>query len=712
VFKNKFNAKSKQQQKMTSLFKTEFDFTNIIPYHYDMNNVLSSLKSYIETKETIMEERLYVLFDYPGMGKTTTIFNAAKDTNSLYVQIPMASSLMIDGIQDTVKKSMAQYRIFSEEKLISVIKNVCWRAILRIFEIVHFELVKDKQKIIFIIKGNGIAEINHQEIEIQLKNYVNSILESSGKQKIVLHFDECQKWTTPQAFQRQQNQSANSLLAADIHNYYMIGLSNVLIKLPRCVFVALSGTNVGTERRIRVDSGIKLYVNSKLAYTNASILLHIFKNFCNIGLSDQVLLAEFKKLEGPFRIFYYFMRFLYDEHKKALIKDINLQIIREFIEKSYSYWKNGDLFAQFSNNNLNFDQCLKEILFCSLYPQFFYGDIVIYYPHSDLIQEVNDDSMEDDDDDDSDLRYHVSRFKTSSFPDKWMKYHDIGIVRWKAIGDNYIMEKPFPFLQRLWCEVSSSTEYDHTNIFHLQSHLVAGTLATGGKGHAFQFAVALELSLPHSPLFKKILPKNHVPIDSLYRIDTFKQLSDNRLNTPGPIIYYACDKDKGVKDIDIVTFVLNDTLEPKKVYIQIKKDKNTSRCTNAVTKLFKMKADIKVMISWNDHNLKEYSDYEKKNIVVEGENEFLDCVIPFQDLFSINQFKNYGVIVSELKKHPFFQKFLIDELELNSKKRKSDIGMLFKIFGYIYLSNTISFQIKQFQFLAINIGSLLHSFLL
>jgi hypothetical protein len=681
--------KAKQQQKMIPLFKTEFDFTNTIPYHYDLNNVLSSLMSYIETKETITEERLYVLFDYPGMGKTTTIFNATKETNSLYVQIPMASSLMINGIQETVEQSMAQYRIFSEEKLISIIQDVCWRAVVRIFEIVHLELVKDKQKTIFIIKGNGIAEINHEETEIQLKNYVNSILESSGKQKIVLHFDECQRWTTSQAFQRQKNKSANSLLHTDIRNYYMIGLSTVVIKLPRNIFVALSGTNIGTEKRVRVDSGIKLYVNSKLAYTNANILLHILKNFCNIDLSDQVLLAEFKKLEGPFRIFYYFMRFLYDKYMKASSKNLNLQIIREFIEKSYCYWKNEDLFAQFSNNNLNFDQSLQEILFCSLYPQFFYGDIVIYHPQSDSIQEINEDNMEDDDE--SDLGYYVSRFKSISFPDKWMKYHDIGIVRWKAIGDNYIMEKPFPFLQRLWCEVSSSTEYDPANIFHLKSHLVTGTLATGGKGHAFQFAVALELSLPHSPLFKKILPKNCVPIDSLYRIDTFKQLSDDRLNRPGPIIYYACDKDKGVKDIDIVTFVYDDKLKPKKVYIQIKKDTNITRCNNAATRLFNMRAaDIKVMISWNNHNLKTYSNYENKNIVIEGENEFLGCVIPFQDLFSLNQFKDYGVIVNELKKHPFFQKFLIDELELNSKKRKSDTGMIFKNFAYIYLSNTIS----------------------
>lgn len=96
-----------------------------------------------------------------------------------------------------------------------------------------------------------------------------------------------------------------------------------------------------------------------------------------------------------------------------------------------------------------------------------------------------------------------------------------------------------------------------------------------------------------------------------------------------------------------------------------------------------MRADIKVMILWNNHNLKTYSNYENKNIVIEGENEFLGCVIPFQDFFSFNQFKGYGVIVNELKKHPFFQKFLIDEFELNSKKRKSDTGMIFKNFAYI-----------------------------
>jgi len=63
-----------------------------------------------------------------------------------------------------------------------------------------------------------------------------------------------------------------------------------------------------------------------------------------------------------------------------------------------------------------------------------------------------------------------------------------------------------------------------------------------------------------------------------YQLKAFSYEKLEQLNI-GPFIYYASDRDRAVPDVDIVTFVLNENKEPKKIYIQVKRDKNRSRCS-------------------------------------------------------------------------------------------------------------------------------------
>jgi uncharacterized protein len=644
------------------LFKDRFDFSNTIPYHHDVNQVLSNLCASIVSKQRI-EDKLYTLFDYPGMGKTTTIFHAAMRTNSLYIQVPLSTSSLIDSIEKHVIESVPQFSPFSENFLLGIIENACKSAIVRIFGVVLSNLQNDVNQNVFIVKDNGLPQLNSYDEE--LGSIIEKIMNLSGGKPIVLHFDECQKWKTSQSFKREVNKDANVLSKQDIKNFYMISMSKTLVKLPRTILVALSGTNVSIEHTIRIDSSVKTFVHPALPYSTAEDLLIILKHFCNIDLKDEYLLAELTRIEGSFRIFFYFLHFLYESYKDASKEVLTIQTVRDLIEKSYLYWKGTDLFAQISSNSLCLETSLREVLFCALYPQLFGGDTVLYNPKHNQIREVNEE------DEKFDGEYFVSRFQRLHFPEKWMKYQDIGLVRWKAFETYFIMEKPFHFLNRLWCEAVAKDNFSYLYLELLRGQLIAGTTNLGNKGYAFQFSVALELTLPYSPLFQKIVPKNCSPIlGESYQLKAFSYEELEQLNI-GPFIYYASDRDQAVPDVDIVTFVLNENKEPKKIYIQVKRDKNRSRCSNALKSLFEKKVDVAVFISWHHYNLERFSNNTTK-LVIEGPNSFSGTVIPFQTLFKDETFKNYQTIVDELNQHSFFRNYLFSGSEPNyiSKKRK------------------------------------------
>jgi hypothetical protein len=140
------------------------------------------------------------------------------------------------------------------------------------------------------------------------------------------------------------NKDANVLSKQDIKNFYMIAMSKTLVKLPRSIFVALSGTNISIEHTIRVDSSVKTYIHPILPYSTTENLLDILKHFCNIDLKDEYLLDELRGVEGSFRTFFYFLHFLYEGYKNATKEVLNIELVNELIEKSYIYWKTNDLF--------------------------------------------------------------------------------------------------------------------------------------------------------------------------------------------------------------------------------------------------------------------------------------------------------------------------------------------------------------------------------
>ncbi len=51
----------------------------------------------------------------------------------------------------------------------------------------------------------------------------------------------------------------------------MIGLSKILAKLPRSLFVQLSGKNISIEYVVRVGSSIKIYIHPVLTYSTAAV---------------------------------------------------------------------------------------------------------------------------------------------------------------------------------------------------------------------------------------------------------------------------------------------------------------------------------------------------------------------------------------------------------------------------------------------------------
>lgn len=127
--------------------------------------MLSNLCNAILYKERL-EEKLYTLFDYPGMGKTSTIFHASMKTNSLYIQVPLSTSILIDSIEKYVTDSVPQFTAFSENYLLEIIEATCKRAIVRIFDYVLSNLRKNVKQKVFIVKENGLPEVNSYSEEL------------------------------------------------------------------------------------------------------------------------------------------------------------------------------------------------------------------------------------------------------------------------------------------------------------------------------------------------------------------------------------------------------------------------------------------------------------------------------------------------------------------------------------------------------------------
>jgi hypothetical protein len=333
-------------------------------------------------------ERIFVLFDIPGVGKSSLIYHISIQNNCYYLKIHAKSDILKHFIDFNLSGYVTENQLTNYLKIcilrsLNCVIKYIWDIISnsnnlndeinREFIIFNgsFKIKKDYSDSVSS-KFQGLNIDNFEDIKKILKNSIENlqteILKKTKKDKFVIHFEECDGLSVSNKFKRieckKRDTTKFKVTNEIMNNYLLISISSICYDLSSFdIKIAFTGTNSLTSRIIIIDSGTKSFIHSTMSQLNFGIISKILKHYTNI--TDNILEQNkevFLKLNGPFRNIQWF---LFSLSKK---KNINVKDLENFIDEEVFklYYINTCIKSDFDNlihslNKLLFLFCFNSI---------------------------------------------------------------------------------------------------------------------------------------------------------------------------------------------------------------------------------------------------------------------------------------------------------------------------------------------------------------
>lgn len=444
----------------------------------------------------VVDPTLFVLLDAPGMGKTATIAAAARATGSIFVRF-----LASDGILWSARQAIeAELQAESTRRGDGLVDPATAEAIgVRTWRIAMAacmdrcrEMLPKAGPWIGAFHPNGVdfdvagRSVDHV-VAAAYAALRSTVAEGAAAGRweadasIVMHFDEIQAMLERGPRPQERCPRAPSTPAV-FKQYALVWFSTALrlVCAGRELKPVITGISVDAASSLRFDSSIKLWRAKSLPYFTPDMtekLLRHHLHFTTPDLAQQLS----KGVAGCPRAVQHLLLVVRDRGA-TLASGIKLQQISvaELVAEAADSWRKSG-FSSFLAGEARHLPAAEEAFLATCFPE-------AWAAKQQSIGSVG-----------------AVVLPIRQLPASWREAADAGVVRMRVDGDNATVFPPYPFLERYIrtlgvCRLNMDDAIDFVNAAQLMPRL-SGTF---GRGKAFAVAVALELSLPGSPLQKLI----------------------------------------------------------------------------------------------------------------------------------------------------------------------------------------------------------------
>jgi hypothetical protein len=293
-------------------------FDNILDFHLP---TLASIELTNFIKRNFSEAEICCMFDYPGVGKTSTCVHAAKQADAVYIRFYMGG-LLIQSTNNIVERYSEEFFAGgskSAQEVFNFIENICVSTVARLITIAVGNLADSSIINSTITIPESFSEYRPDVYWELLNEKLKLLLHVTKKRKVLIHADECQAWLYDNDFSKLRDTTyGKRFTRADsyMNNYKLPALSACLAAVMNnhldSVVIAMSGTNTNAFKRVAIDAQIKI-VTPTIPYLIESDIRKIVDHYFDIShLEDETRSLDviYKKLRGPARQTRHFLKYL------------------------------------------------------------------------------------------------------------------------------------------------------------------------------------------------------------------------------------------------------------------------------------------------------------------------------------------------------------------------------------------------------------------
>lgn len=456
----------------------------------------TSAEAFMRARNANSDPALFVLLDAPGMGKTATIAASALATGSVFVRFLASNGIMWSArsnIEAALQKEAARRGDGLVDPAIAEAIGVrAWRIALAACMDRCREMLPDGGPIIGVSRLNGVNfDLGGRPVD-EVVSAAHTALHkavadgaAAGRwapdAAIVLHFDEIHALFGSGPKPQERSPRAPSTPAV-FKQYILVWLSTALrlVCYGRQLKPVITGISVDASSSLRFDSSIKLWRAESLPYFTAEMteeLLRHHLHFSSPGLARELSTG----VSGCPRAAQHLLQ-IAKNRGVELANGARLQqaSVAELVAEAADSWRKSG-FSSFLAGEARHLPAAEEAFLATCFPKAWDAT-----PAS--VGGVG-----------------AAAFPIHQLPASWREAADAGVIRMRVDGDRATVFPPYPFLERYIRTLGiCRLNMDDAIAFVNTAHLFPRLNGSFGRGKAFEFAAALELSLPGSPLLKLI----------------------------------------------------------------------------------------------------------------------------------------------------------------------------------------------------------------
>jgi hypothetical protein len=441
---------------------------------------LSAAEYLITPHDGRLERCVYVCLDAPGMGKTMTVRQAAVSKRCLHVLLQCGTGIMTSTV-NKIPQLLQELAIEGDGKLDGVVARTtvvkAWKAAMaKVFQKTAHHLAEKPNKQIGLLEANGVdwklfkdsSDIDAcvNEAKSELEHHMRE--HWSGEQCFVLHIDEIQALIhTPV---KPVGLCTPKEWIEHMYVWFIQALHEVYSS--DCYKLCLTGISGKENNAIRLDSGIKRWPAPPLPYFSQSLtkqLLNKLLFFDDPSVCDQLAAGS----QGCPRAVQYVLL--------VIKRQTSHWEVEPLLKQARGVWLGAAHHSYLAGTDANVS-VVHEALLATLFPE-----------HANAQAHTADGV--------------ACALFASGVKDSWMEASRCGVIRIRQEEEGVVIFPPYPFLEAYLRRFSTRLLLPQDCATLVQeAHVLAAAQGSKGRGKIFEFAVALELCLPTSPLVRATSP--------------------------------------------------------------------------------------------------------------------------------------------------------------------------------------------------------------
>jgi hypothetical protein len=455
----------------------------------------TSLSEYL-TSPTPADPTAFILLDSPGMGKTVTVEEAAKAAGAIFARFLGSNGVMHSAqkqIERELEAAAARSGGLVDPFLAEEIGVKAWKLALAACMDRCREQMQTSGRLVRLVELNGVSfDSSTRTAEETVAGARAALLAAvaSGAEAghwasgapILLHFDEIQALLADSERPQGRRPPAPSLPSACMR-YMLVWFSSSLREV--CAGYrfkpVITGISVDTMSSMRFDSSIKKWPIEPLPYFSLSKTRALLQEHLEFVREEDGELVARGVAGCPRAVQHLFL--VAKQRAEALARGDILPdaSLSDLVEAAGDSWRQAGSSAFLKGQSRHL-AAAEEAFLATCFPE-------AWGAKAATVDGVP-----------------VAVMALSSLPAPWREAADAGVIRLRMNSEVATIFPPYPFLERYLRTLGTRLlSFSSSLDLAMSARVLPRASGALGRGKAFEFAAALELCLPGSPLFRHII---------------------------------------------------------------------------------------------------------------------------------------------------------------------------------------------------------------